>query len=73
MDYLWVYILAAISIVSVGVFIATFSKDLYLTRKLKLNRSSLLLDFSLLVTSLVSLSLVIYLFVLLKEQIQFFG
>lgn len=73
MDYLWVYILAFISIASVSMFILTFSKDLYLTRKLKLKKISLLINFSLLITSLASLSLVIYLFSLLKEQIQFFG
>lgn len=73
MDYLWVYILGVIALVAVGVFVGTFSKDLYLTRKLRLSKTSLLINFSLLLTSLTSVCLVIYLFSILKEQIQFFG
>lgn len=73
MNYLWVYILTIIAILSLGFFLATFSKDMYLTRKLKLKKTSLWLNFSLLLISLMSLGLIIYLFSSLKEQIQFFS
>lgn len=71
MNYLWVYILSIISGISLICFILTFSKDLYLTKKLKQSKKRLVLNFSLLGISLASISLVIYLFVLLREQILF--
>ncbi|MBO0437448.1 hypothetical protein [Vagococcus fluvialis] len=71
MNYLWVYILSSITGISLLCFILTFSKDLYLTKKLKKSKKSLILNFSLLIISFVSISLVIYLFVLLKDQILF--
>lgn len=71
MNYLWVYILSSITGISLLCFILTFSKDLYLTKKLKKSKKSLFLNFSLLIISFVSISLVIYLFVLLKDQILF--
>lgn len=71
MNYLWVYILSSITGISLLCFILTFSKDLYLTKKLKKSKKSLILNFSLLIISFISISLVIYLFVLLKDQILF--
>lgn len=71
MNYLWVYILSSITGISLLCFMLTFSKDLYLTKKLKKSKKSLILNFSLLIISFVSISLVIYLFVLLKDQILF--
>lgn len=71
MNYLWVYILSLIAATSLLGFILTFSKDMSLTKKLKLSKKSLILNFSLIIISFGSISLVIYLFVLLKEQILF--
>lgn len=70
MDYLWIYILAGIAIVSLLAFLITFSRDMFLTKKLKLNKLSLLLNFSLLVISLSSVGLIINLFLTLREQIS---
>ncbi|WP_346190157.1 hypothetical protein [Enterococcus haemoperoxidus] len=42
-------------------------------RRLKLSKSNLVINFSLLLLTLSSLILIIYLFVLLKEQIKLLG
>ncbi|WP_430602051.1 hypothetical protein IGJ02_002260 [Enterococcus sp. DIV0724b] len=72
-DYLWVYILGGIATSSLLYFLATLSKDVFLVRKLKKKRKDLALNFSLLALSIVSLSLIIYLFILLKDQIKLIG
>ncbi|MGM0218748.1 hypothetical protein IGI43_001858 [Enterococcus sp. AZ126] len=72
-DYLWMYILGAISFITLVYFLMSFSRDIFLVRRLKLNKSSLVINFSLLLITLISLILVIYLFVLLKEQIKLLG
>ena len=72
-DYLWMYILGAISFVTLVYFLMSFSRDIFLVRRLKLNKSSLVINFSLLLITLSSLILIIYLFVLLKEQIKLLG
>lgn len=73
MDFLWVYILGIVSAVSIISFIMTFSKDVKLVQKLRLNKKSLMINFSLLVSSSISIGLVIYLFSLLKNQIDLIG
>lgn len=73
MDFLWVYVLGIIAILSVIFFLLTFSRDVYLIKKLKLNRSSLIANFSLLMISCISVGLVVYLFILLKNQINLLG
>lgn len=70
MDYLWIYFLSGIATVSLIVFLLTFSKDIFYTKKLKLNKSSLVLNCSLLLLSILSISLIIYLFISLREQIS---
>ena len=72
-DYLWMYILGAISFVTLVYFLMSFSRDIFLVRRLKLSKSSLVINFSLLLITLSSLILIIYLFVLLKEQIKLLG
>ncbi|MGM0218060.1 hypothetical protein [Enterococcus sp. AZ126] len=72
-DYLWMYILGAISFVTLVYFLMTFSRDIFLVRRLKISKSSLAINFSLLLLTLISLILIIYLFVLLKEQIKLLG
>lgn len=72
-DYLWVFILAGVSSISLIAFITTLSRDVFLIRRLKLKKSKLTLNFSFLLLSLGSLSLIIYLFILLKEQIGLIG
>ncbi|OJG55484.1 hypothetical protein RV06_GL001927 [Enterococcus haemoperoxidus] len=51
----------------------SFSRDVFLMRRLKLSKSNLVINFSLLLLTLSSLILIIYLFVLLKEQIKLLG
>ena len=70
MNYLWVYILAGISITTLLIFTVTFSKDNYLNRVLNEKKRKLLINFTLLIVSLASLILIIYLFVILKDQIN---
>ncbi|EOH92906.1 hypothetical protein UAW_02947 [Enterococcus haemoperoxidus ATCC BAA-382] len=72
-DYLWMYILGAISFVTLVYFLMSFSRDVFLMRRLKLSKSNLVINFSLLLLTLSSLILIIYLFVLLKEQIKLLG
>lgn len=73
MAYFWIYWLGGCAATTVVFFLATLSKDVQLIRRLKKKKTDLLLNFSLLVLSLSSLSLVIYLFVLLKDQIGLIG
>lgn len=69
-DYLWVFILTVIALVSAGVFLATISQSSALIKKLKLPKVKLLLNFILLIISLVDIALIIYVFILVKEQIS---
>ena len=69
-DYLWVFILSIISLFSAGVFLGTISKSSGLVKKLKLPKSSLLLNFVLLMISLVNIGLIVYVFILVKDQIS---
>ncbi|MFW7420187.1 hypothetical protein ACODH8_08230 [Vagococcus fluvialis] len=69
-DYLWVFILSIIALFSAGVFLGTISKSSGLVKKLKLPKSSLLLNFVLLIISLVNIGLIVYVFILVKDQIS---
>ncbi len=71
--YLWVFILSGIAIVSLISFLVFITSDLSLIKKVKRKKSSLMLNFSLLATSLVSLGFIIYLFMELKRQIDLFS
>ncbi|MBO0428303.1 hypothetical protein [Vagococcus fluvialis] len=73
MDFLWTYVLGSIAILSIIFFLLTFSRDIYLIKKLKLNRSSLAVNFSLLMIACISVGIVVYLFILLKNQINLLG
>lgn len=72
-DYLWIYILGGIASASLLFFLATLSKDVFLVRKLRKKRLDLAINFGLLAVSITSLTLIIYLFVLLKDQIKLIG
>ncbi|EOL50920.1 hypothetical protein [Enterococcus caccae] len=72
-DYLWIYILGGIASASLIFFLVTLSRDVFLARKLKKKKFDLAVNFSLLVVSIASLGLIIYLFVLLKDQIKLIG
>lgn len=69
-DYLWIYILGGIASVTLINFLITLSRDVFLVRKLKLKKTNLVVNFCLLLLTLASLALIIYLFVLLKDQIK---
>ncbi|MFW8053949.1 hypothetical protein [Vagococcus fluvialis] len=69
-DYLWVFILSIIALFSAGVFLGTISKSSGLVKKLKLPKSRLLLNFVLLIISLVNIGLIVYVFILVKDQIS---
>ncbi|MDR2278883.1 hypothetical protein ACQUEF_10285 [Vagococcus fluvialis] len=69
-DYLWVFILSAIALFSAGYFLATISKSTKLITKLNLPKRNLILNFALLIISLVDIALIIYVFILVKDQIS---
>ncbi|MGX7272509.1 hypothetical protein [Enterococcus haemoperoxidus] len=69
-DYLWIFILGGIAIVSLVVFLILLSRDVFLIKKLRKKKSLLTLNFSLLFISLTSLGLIAYLFTLLRDQIE---
>lgn len=71
--YLWVFILAGITLVALISFLMSITGDLNLLKKVKKKKSSLVLNFSLLLTSLVSIGFIIYLFMELKRQIDIFS
>ncbi|MEI5993504.1 hypothetical protein [Candidatus Enterococcus mansonii] len=72
-DYLWIYILGGITSVSLLFFLVTLSRDVFLVRRLRKKKGELVFNFSLLVVSITSLALIIYLFILLKDQIKLIG
>ena len=69
-DYLWMFILGGISIISLVFFLMSLSRDVFLIKKLRKKKQILVLNFSLLFITLSSLGLIAYLFVLLREQIE---
>ncbi|XUB55876.1 hypothetical protein IGJ02_000108 [Enterococcus sp. DIV0724b] len=69
-DYLWIFILGAISIGSLLIFLITLSREAFLLKKLRKRTINYVLNFSLLFISLSCLGLITYLFTLLKEQIE---
>lgn len=71
-NYLWVYILGILSFSSLFIFLISFGKDHRYIKKLKLNKLSYLPNFLLIVFSILDVSLIIYLFMILKEQIGVF-
>ncbi|MGX7244557.1 hypothetical protein ACWOC1_06880 [Enterococcus quebecensis] len=72
-DYLWIYILGGLTSVSLLFFLLTLSRDVFLVRKLRKKKEELAVNFSLLAVSITSLALIIYLFILLKDQIKLIG
>jgi phosphoglycerol transferase MdoB-like AlkP superfamily enzyme len=69
-DYLWMFILGGISIISLVFFLISLSRDVFLIKKLRKKKQILVLNFSLLLITLSSLGLIAYLFGLLREQIE---
>ena len=69
-DYLWMFILGGIAIVSLVFFLMTLSRDVFLMKRLRKKKQSLGLNFALLFITLTSLGLIAYLFVLLRDQIE---
>jgi len=69
-DYLWLFILGGVAIVSLVFFLMTLSRDVFLVKKLRKKKQILGLNFALLFITLTSLGLIAYLFVLLRDQIE---
>ncbi|WP_288396141.1 hypothetical protein [uncultured Vagococcus sp.] len=68
-DYLWIFILGAIVLLSAGLFLGTISKSSILINRLKLPKGHLILNFTLLAVSLVDIGLIVYVFLLVRDQI----
>ncbi|WP_314067975.1 hypothetical protein [uncultured Vagococcus sp.] len=69
MGYFWIYFLAIVCVFSLSVFLMTLSSNVVLVRKLNLPNKSLSVNWLLIIFSLVSLGLLVYLFYLLKVQL----
>ncbi|WP_348921152.1 hypothetical protein [Enterococcus rotai] len=69
-NYLWLFILGGVAVVSLIFFLMMLSRDAFLIRNLKKKKGQLFLNFSLLIITLSSLGIIVYLFTLLKEQIE---
>ncbi len=69
-NYLWIYILSALAVVSLIIFLISFSKDHFFIKKLKLKKGNYALNFMLLIIFLSDIGLIVYLLMLLKEQIN---
>lgn len=69
-NYLWLFILGGVAIVALLCFLLMLSRDAFLIRKVKGKKTPLLVNFSLLMITLSSLGLIVYLFTLLKKQIE---
>ncbi len=72
-NYLWVYILAVLAVISLVIFFVSFSKDHFFIKKLKKSKSSYVLNFTFLILSIADILLIVYLFMILKEQIGIFS
>ncbi|MDR0922705.1 MAG: hypothetical protein LBM95_10035 [Lactobacillales bacterium] len=70
MDYLWIFLLGGVAIVTLIFFLVTLSRDIFLLKRLRYGKSKLLLNFSFIGLTLASLGLVVFLFNLIKEQIE---
>ncbi|MGY3766778.1 hypothetical protein ACWOAH_09665 [Vagococcus vulneris] len=70
LDFIWVAILALLTIISLIFFLTTLSSDMNAVKRLKKKKSSLVINFSLFAISLISLGLIIYLFLALKTQVD---
>lgn len=69
-NYLWLFLLAGLAVLSLFYFVITLSRDVFLLKKLRKKKRKYILNFSLLVLTLGSLSLIVYLFNILREQIE---
>ena len=69
-DYLWVFVLTVISLISASVFLLTIGQSTQLIKKLKFSNVRLISNFILLLISLVDMGLIIYVFMLVKTQID---
>ena len=70
MDYLWMFFLGGVAILSLMFFLFTLSRDTFLVKKLKKKKYMLGVNFSLLLITLGCLGMIVYLFNLLREQIE---
>lgn len=68
--YLWLILLSIISFCALITFLVTFSRDSFLIKRLKKSKKNILVNFLLLGVTLESLGLIIYLFSILKDQIE---
>ncbi|MEI5991640.1 hypothetical protein A5881_003177 [Enterococcus termitis] len=70
--YIWLYILGACGIVSLGLFLYSLNRDNILVKKLKLKKKKILVNWLLLVISIVCFSMMIYLFIYIQNQLNLF-
>ncbi|MBP1042453.1 hypothetical protein I6N95_15650 [Vagococcus sp. BWB3-3] len=70
MGYFWIYYLAVLCLFSLSVFLITLSPSVTAVKRLKLAKSSLLINWLFVLFSIVSLSLLVYLFYILKVQLE---
>ncbi|WP_314060962.1 hypothetical protein [uncultured Vagococcus sp.] len=71
--YTWIYLLGFGGIMSLGLFLLSLNRDNVLMKRLKLKKSKIIVNWLLLVMSLVCFGLAIYLFIYLQKQLNLFG
>lgn len=71
--YTWLYILGTGGIMSLGLFLLSLNRDNILMKQLKLNKTKILVNWLLLVMSLVCFALALYIFSYLQQQLNLFG
>lgn len=70
--YVWLYILGACGVLSLGLFLYSLSRDNVLVKKLKLKKKKILVNWLLLVISILCFSMMIYLFIYIQNVLNLF-
>lgn len=73
MNFLWVYLLGGLSLIALMTFLFTLSRDVSLSKQLNKGKWAIGVNLLSFFISLGSIFLMIYLFLLLKEQINLIG
>lgn len=69
-NYIWIIVLGVLSIASLVLFVLTITRTTVSIKKLRLKKYQLVWNIFLLVLALADISVIIYVFLLIKEQIN---
>ncbi|MBO0441567.1 hypothetical protein [Candidatus Enterococcus ikei] len=71
--YIWLYILGVCGTISLGMFLFSLNRDSILLKKLKLKKSKIVVNWLLLVVSIICFLLMIYAYIYIQKQINIFN